>query len=706
MGRSNQAVRTAILICTSLFICFGVPSVFSSQTVSSYIRTNARTANITIDAAKVAPFQIPRTVYGTFLEDIGRSIFGGVSAELLDNPSLEIYPASLSTLERRFSGKEFMRASGMGLPLPWLPLHADDGMRYEPRLGNAANSEQYLYLMGMPESEVGIRQGIYLPIERELSYHGVLFAISRKEPVGLEVSFRTHDDPGNVLVSTSVTVPKGADWNKLRFHLVLPAGAVQPLHPVDFAVSLKGDHRVSLDEIRLYPDDAVDGLDPDVIRLAKQLHSPLLRYGGNFTSGYHWEDGVGPIDKRPTMLNQPWGIPNYNEFGTDELMDFCHLIGARAQICLNLGSGTPEEARRWVEYCQGGSHTPEGARRAANGHRDPYDVAAWELGNELWGHFQIGWQTPEGYATRYKTFFNAIRDLVPSPTMIFANGADVDTFKDWNGRLLGQDGADVSYLTTHFVVGMDEMVNKNADRYEVLAADFAAPRGVAAGLDQMRAQIDSYPVTRGRVKIAFTEWLFAAPEGAGLPRLDNQGGAVLGAAWMNMILAHSDFVPVSDMTGLLEFAGIHKEKGRVYSAPQFWAFSLYSNYAGDQLVASQTQVREYDVHRGLTRVPEVENVPYLDVLATRHSKSGKLAIFVVNRNWKDSIASQIKLEHFSPGPVTTVETLAADSLTSMNDVDHPALVHPVESHLKVSGSEIDYRFPPHSVTVLMLEAVP
>ncbi len=642
MGRSNQAVRTAILICTSLFICFGVPSVFSSQTVSSYIRTNARTANITIDAAKVAPFQIPRTVYGTFLEDIGRSIFGGVSAELLDNPSLEIYPASLNTLERRFSGKEFMRASSMGLPLPWLPLHADDGMRYEPRLGNAANSEQYLYLMGMPESEVGIRQGIYLPIERELSYHGVLFAISRKEPVGLEVSFRTHDDPGNVLVSTSVTVPKGADWNKLRFHLVLPAGAVQPLHPVDFAVSLKGDHRVSLDEIRLYPDDAVDGLDPDVIRLAKQLHSPLLRYGGNFTSGYHWEDGVGPIDKRPTMLNQPWGIPNYNEFGTDELMDFCHLIGARAQICLNLGSGTPEEARRWVEYCQGGSHTPEGARRAANGHRDPYDVAAWELGNELWGHFQIGWQTPEGYAARYKTFFNTIRDLVPSPTMIFANGADVDTFKDWNGRLLGQDGADVSYLTTHFVVGMDEMVNKNADRYEVLAADFAAPRGVAAGLDQMRAQIDSYPVTRGRV----------------------------------------------------------------YSAPQFWAFSLYSNYAGDQLVASQTQVREYDVHRGLTRVPEVENVPYLDVLATRHSKSGKLAIFVVNRNWKDSIASQIKLEHFSPGPVTTVETLAADSLTSMNDVDHPALVHPVESHLKVSGSEIDYRFPPHSVTVLMLEAVP
>jgi alpha-N-arabinofuranosidase len=158
---------------------------------------------------------------------------------------------------------------------------------------------------------------------------------------------------------------------------------------------------------------------------------------------------------------------------------------------------------------------------------------------------------------------------------------------------------------------MKELADKSASHDAVIAADFAVPIGIANYLGPAKAQIDSNPATRGRVKIAFTEWLFHAPEGSDVPRWDNLGGAVIAGGWMNMILDHSDLVSVPDMTGLLEFAGIYKRKGEIFVTPQFWAFSAYSPLSGDRLVETLTTVREYDVHRGLTRCPDVPNVPYL-----------------------------------------------------------------------------------------------
>jgi alpha-N-arabinofuranosidase len=376
------------------------------------------------------------------------------------------------------------------------------------------------------------------------------------------------------------------------------------------------------------------------------------------------------------------------------------LIGAQAQICLNLGSGTPQEAREWVEYLQGAQATTEGTRRAANGHPEPYGVGSYELGNELWGRHQIGWQTPEGYADRYKVFFHAIRNAVPPDTALYANGADPDHFQDWNGKLIAQDSADLSYLTTHFVVGVDDLVNKSVDHDARLAAGFALPVGVGNELAAAKAQIDASPATRGRVKLAFTEWLFLSPPAANVANFGNLGGAIITAGWMNMILSHADFVPISDMTGLIEFGGIHKQRGRVYLTPQCWAFSLYSNYAGDTLVASQTEVRTYNVHEGVRRAPEIPNVPYLDVLATRQSGSGDLVLFVVNRDGNNAIPTSIRFKDFTPAASVQVRTLNADAITTQNDEEHPDRVRPVSTTLPLSGAELHYAFPAHSVSVL------
>src|SRR5206468_5093319 len=107
--------------------------------------------------------------------------------------------------------------------------------------------------------------------------------------------------------------------------------------------------------------------------------------GGNFVSTYHWEDGVGPLDSRPTKANFAWGALELNTFGTDEFISFCRAVGCEPMICVNAGSGTPEEAARWIEYCNGPATSPMGKLRAANGHPEPFHVKHWEVGNELWG---------------------------------------------------------------------------------------------------------------------------------------------------------------------------------------------------------------------------------------------------------------------------------------------------------------------------------
>ena len=119
---------------------------------------------------------------------------------------------------------------------------------------------------------------------------------------------------------------------------------------MDLVISLSDDARAQVDNVSLVPADAVEGMDPDVLNLARELRSPIVRFGGNFTSHYDWHDGMGPEDKRISKLNLSWGIPEYNTFGTNEFLAFCRLIHADPQIALSLGTGSPKDAADWVRY--------------------------------------------------------------------------------------------------------------------------------------------------------------------------------------------------------------------------------------------------------------------------------------------------------------------------------------------------------------------
>jgi alpha-N-arabinofuranosidase len=643
-------------------------------------------ATIDVNAADVSSQQIPRSIFGTFLEPIGNSTYNGLWAELLQNPSFESglwSPAKIAELLH--DSPELRRASDLALPLPWEPLDPRQGNRYEVGYGDAANSWQSLRVFGVPGEPTGIKQRVYLPVHRTRNYQGSFYAKHITGERAITVSFRIRNQ-AEVLASQTVEVAD-VKWAKYDFKLEVPDGKLHRLDPADFVVQLSGDERVDLDQFSLMPADAKSGLDPDAVKLAKEMNTPLVRFGGNFTSSYHWRDGIGPRDKRKSTINNSWGIPEYNSFGTDEFLEFCRQIGAQPQVALNLGSGTPEEAAAWVRY--------------VDEHWTPHSGLLWELGNELWGNWNLAWPTHDQLAARTKAFSDAIHLVDPTARLI-ATGADPEVFHDWNAIELTNPPGAFDYLSTHFVVGTGEVRMKSATPDFVAAAALALPIELESRLHQALDQIDSTPGYDGKAHLAFTEWLFIG-ERYNAPSFTNTGGAIITGGFLNMLLRNSSIVPISDMTGIMEFAGIWKKRSQVYGTPAYYVFKLYANAKVDKTVAITTNAGSYSVKQGVNRLPEIAWVPYLDVVGTLSADGKALTLFCVNRSLDTDIPTHIKLRGFVSTSKAAVHLLGSPSLTDVNDEDFPARVTLVDTHEPVSANEWTHIFPHASVTVISID---
>lgn len=675
-GRIVKSVVATLLV---------LPCLGSAQSEPERKPSKSLAATIMIDASKPLSFKVPPTVFGTFLEPIGNSIYGGLWADALVNPSFEDNLWSAPRIAEMIKADPVLaQSSELGLPLPWEPLYGNQGARYEPRWNDAANSFRSVLIMALPHAETGIRQKVYLPVHRILRYKASIFAKHVRGPTSIELSIRIRNKPDSSLAAQSIELI-GDVWRKYSVDLDIPEGKLDPLEPADFVISARDQTRVLVDQAALFPADAIENMDPDAIAMSRAMKTPLVRFGGNFTSAYHWRDGVGPLDKRVSMINIPWGMPEYNQFGTDEFLRYCELIGAQPQIALNLGTGTPDEAASWVQYVnsQWGNHS---------------GGLLWELGNELWGTFQVGYPTLDFVAARTRMFSDAIRAADPRAQLI-ATGGDEDSYSDWNAQQLKNPAATFEYLSTHFVVGDSETVRKDPSPDFLAAATFALPVGLEQKLHAMHEQMENSGAKA--VRTAFTEWLFLAPQDAA-PRFDNMGGAIAAAGFLNMLLRNADIVPISDMTGIMEFGGIWKKRGQVFGTPAYYAFSMYSNSGIAQPVMIATRRETYDVHEGIRRLPEIANVPYLDVVAGLNDKGDVLTIFCVNRDLSRDLRAGITLRGFTPAS-STVETLYSLSIYDQNDEAHPSAVHPRSEPVSIDSPAFSFTFRHESVTIIQLK---
>jgi alpha-N-arabinofuranosidase len=626
---------------------------------------------------------IPSTLFGTFLEPIGHSTYGGLWANVVENPSFEEGLRSAENLETEWnSHPELRTASSLGLPAPWEPLYLTQGSRYAPVRGDAANSAQSILLMSLPGKEVGILEQVYLPVQRELKYSGSLWLKHVDGNDSVKLSLRRDAHPAEVLAASVVQAPSDA-WAKYTFHLQLNRDQVAPLEPVDLVISLEGDARVLMDNVVLNPDDAVDGMDPEVLTLARELHSPVVRFGGNFTSAYNWHDGVGSLDTRVSKLNLAWGIPEYNTFGTDEFLRFCELIQAKPQIALNLGTGIPQEAAEWVSY--------------VNAHwADHRGGLTWELGNELWGDYQVGYPAEALAAAVTLANSNAVRKVDPSAHLI-ATGGDGGLFHDWNARQLTNPADSFDYLSSHFIVNENVLLPDATNNFRTMAM-LAAPWGLSERIHAMKQQaVDAH---RSEVKFAFTEWLLIANNSQAVPNFDNLGGALFAGGFLNAMMRNSDAVSIADMTGILEFGGIWKKRGQVYASPAYWVLRAYAKAKPRTLLKIDSTSPTFNISKGVIQMPEIVGAPYLDVVAAQSEDEGKLLLLCVNRHVSRPESAVIDLSSFKvdSGPAH-VTTIAGDGVLAENDEYKPDRVIAV-THTERFTAKHFYIFPNASVTVL------
>src|SRR5216683_817103 len=191
---------------------------------------------IRVDARKTANYAIPRSIFGTFLEPIGNSIYNGLWAELLQNPSFEDSLWDVKHVaEMVKDNPELNRASEMALPLPWEPLRYAQGSRYAPQWNDAANSYRSLLLMALPDKQTGIRQKVYLPVHRVSHYVGSVYLKPVSGPGRIEVSLRERNNPTHALDSRELQVG-ATGWQRYEFALDVPPRQLAALEPADFVI--------------------------------------------------------------------------------------------------------------------------------------------------------------------------------------------------------------------------------------------------------------------------------------------------------------------------------------------------------------------------------------------------------------------------------------------------------------------------------------
>jgi alpha-N-arabinofuranosidase len=685
--------------------------------------------------------QIPATILGNFLEHLGFAIYGGLWAQLLINHVFhQEHNLDATTIEMlKRDGKllvglpkraleslppywlpGLVGATGFGvgilddqteegIPLPWAVMEGSLGHVY-PASGRIGHGIR----LNPKGQSAGIRQSVFLPIHRTASYEG--FAWVRREngageadATELTVGFKGRGTSRMTTESKLGTIP--LEWTKVAFRLDLPPDSVSDFEPVDFFIAAHGASDVLIDRVELYPEDHIEGFDPEIVQATEDWKVPLLRGpGGNFVSGYHWRDGVGERDLRPTRPNPAWGGLEYNDFGTDEFVRFCRLVGAEPHICVNIGTGTAEEAAAWVEYCNGSIDTPMGKLRAENGYPEPYGIRYWEVGNEIYGCWQIGNCGSEENARRYKLFAEAMRKVDPSIVLI-ANGNPFDFVtpephwsftaadQNWHRALLEENASDIEFISLHALPENTRRMEDETDEHAYYGLMAHPTKWERDELPQLLDLMKEYGVKAP--KLAITEWGVLGTSEL-RPRVDNFGEVIYAGLFLNLLMRNAPAIPIANATALLHGGCIRKAGGRVFLDAQYFAIQLYNEVASGFAIPCRYQGPGYDIERGTETTPSVQDVPYLDVAAYLTEDGSELVIYLVNRHFTSKMLPLINLHGFAPDAIAEGVCMASSDPVAVSSPLEPERFRPKRCDVAIKGNSVELVLPPCSLTRVRL----
>ncbi|HIE50131.1 MAG TPA: hypothetical protein EYP85_00070 [Armatimonadetes bacterium] len=658
-------------------------------------------ARIEVFTAERRKTPVSPYLYGKFTEHLGRNIYNGMWAQVLWNTGFE--PGKYFGQRGEAAREQRLRQIERYLNLPGLVESYRQGVAYAwARYGGGevtysldadrinSDTAQKIVVRALSTPEVGLQQPLFLPLHRTGDYELRLWAKGTVKT--LHVAVRTLE--GQELGGGTLT-GLSREWQRHTLRFTLQREGVARGQVLRFTLGLQEPGTLWLDQCFLFPADHQRGFDPDVVRLLRESNLTLLRYpGGNFASGYHWKEGVGPMDERPIRLNPAWNRDEPNHVGTDEFMAFCELVGCEPLICVNAGDGTPEEAAQWVEYCNGGPDTEYGALRAKNGHPEPYGVKFWEIGNELYGHWQIGHCTAPEYAERYAQFYQAMRARDPD-ILFIANGQHAA----WNGPIIQRDAQILHSLSIHTLIGGG--VPADTPPETVFRSLMAYPTWYEGHLQALGRQMAQGGV---RPRLAITE-LQIFTNKPNLPNNSTLSEALFWAGIVNTAIRLGDLVELITHSALVNHGGgLRKEREIVYPNPVYWARRLYATQPGRWPVRVRVTTPHFSVLR-LHNLPAVRNAPYLDAVALLDDAGEELNLLVTNRHPTDALAAEIVLADLPAQTEVFVQTLTGSDYMARNTWERPGEVKLRESTIKAQAKGLTYTFPACSLTRLRFRLI-
>jgi alpha-N-arabinofuranosidase len=466
-----------------------------------------------------------------------------------------------------------------------------------------------------------------------------------------------------------------------------------------------------------------NGFRTDVMEEVKKLAVPIIRYpGGNFVSGYHWLDGVGPYKNRPTVLDRAWDTLETNQFGTNEFITWAREVGAEPLFGLNFGTASAEDAAALVEYCNVEKGTKWSELRRSHGYERAHNVKFWCVGNEMDGPWQIGHMPARDYGIKATDAARQMRAVDPTVKLIAcgSSGPFMPTYIEWDRTVLEECYEVVDGLSLHRYWGNSDETNGDSQIY--LAMNLAMDRQIEemiAVCDTVRAQKRSDK----QLFLSFDEWnvWYRARSGDAVnghgktaPHLleepYNLEDALLVGGLANSLMRHSDRVKVACLAQLVNvIAPIMTNDDGILRQTIYYPYSWTLKYARGSALSLVPEGPAYEVaslghpieSTGIP-IPGFGLVQYLDVTAVLDQEKKMATLFILNRDLEKERELEIVWRDLTPTGVTTFQTMTGPDLKALNTFADPNRIVPQTLENPKTGARMTVKLPPRSYSVLSL----
>lgn len=458
-----------------------------------------------------------------------------------------------------------------------------------------------------------------------------------------------------------------------------------------------------------HPEANEAGFRKDVLKLVNELQVPIVRYpGGNFVSGYNWEDSVGPVSDRKRRLELAWRTIETNEFGFNEFVDWAKQANTEVMMAVNLGTRGIDAARNIVEY----SNHPEGSYysdlRVKHGYKEPHNIKTWCLGNEMDGPWQIGHKNAVEYGRVALEAAKVMKWTDPTIELVACGSSHIGmpSFPEWEATVLDHTYDHVEYLSLHQYYG-----NREQDTATFLARSLEMDQFI----DTVKATCDYIKAKKRSKKtmhLSFDEWNVWFHSNESDQKLDpwqiappqledvyNHEDALVVGCMLISLLKHADRVKIACLAQLVNvIAPIMTENGGAsWKQTIFYPFMHASVYGRGTALVPLIQSPKYDTK-------EITDVPYLESIAVYNEEKSEVTIFAVNRHLEDSLPLEVDLRSFDAFTIIEHIVLESDDLKAVNTAANPNRVVPhYRGNAEVSGSIVNASLAKASWNVIRLK---